>query len=68
MADADRELVALRRVQLFLQYAPEPPFNAGMPDGAGPELTAKVLKSREPMDAGARLAAEAARKRLGIGG
>ena len=61
-----RDEETAKRVQLFLQYAPEPPFHAGMPDGAGPELTAKVLKAREGMDAGAKRAAKAAGKRMGV--
>ena len=30
-------------IQLAMEYAPEPPFQAGTPEQAGPELTAQVL-------------------------
>jgi putative intracellular protease/amidase len=55
---------AARRIQLVLEYAPDPPFAAGMPEGAGPALTADVLARRAPVLAAARTAAEAASRRL----
>ena len=33
-----------RAIQLFLEYNPQPPFDAGSPDRAGPELEARVRK------------------------
>jgi cyclohexyl-isocyanide hydratase len=33
-----------KEIQLLLEYAPEPPFNAGRPDDAGPELVVRVQK------------------------
>jgi cyclohexyl-isocyanide hydratase len=29
-------------IQLYLEYNPQPPFNCGSPELAGPELTAKA--------------------------
>jgi cyclohexyl-isocyanide hydratase len=31
-----------KEIQLFVEYNPAPPFNAGSPEGAGPELEARV--------------------------
>ena len=33
-----------RAIQLFLEYNPQPPFDAGSPERAGPELEARVRK------------------------
>ena len=55
---------AARRVALMIEYAPEPPFRNGTPAEAGPERTAVMRKGRTWMDQQARLAAEAAGKRL----
>jgi putative intracellular protease/amidase len=57
---------AARRVQLILEYSPQPPFRNGTPDEAGPERVAEMRKGRPWMDQQARLAAEAAGKRLGL--
>ncbi|MDB5422599.1 MAG: transcriptional regulator,ThiJ/PfpI family protein [Phenylobacterium sp.] len=50
-----------KSIQLGLEYAPEPPFNAGRPETAPPEILAQV-KARlgAMMDARAAAAAEAA--------
>ena len=34
-----------RMVELFLEYAPAPPYGTGRPDLAGPELTAQVVNA-----------------------
>lgn len=57
---------AARRVQLIIEYAPEPPFANGTPQQAGAERVAEMRKGRTWMDNQARLAAEAAGARLGI--
>lgn len=57
---------AARRVQLIIEYAPEPPFKSGTPREAAPELVAGLRKARVAMDGPARAAAEAAGKRLGL--
>jgi len=31
-----------RKIQLLIEYDPKPPFDAGSPEKAGPELAAKV--------------------------
>jgi cyclohexyl-isocyanide hydratase len=33
-----------KAIQLSIEYAPHPPFNAGSPEGAGPELVARVTQ------------------------
>jgi len=35
---------AAKAIQLSIEYAPHPPFNAGSPEGAGPELVARVTQ------------------------
>ena len=57
---------AARRVQLMIEYAPEPPFRNGTPSEAGPARVAAMRTGRTWMDQQARLAAEAAGKRLSI--
>lgn len=41
---------AAKMTQLMLEYDPAPPFNAGTPEAAGPELTQRVLSVLEPHD------------------
>ncbi|MCE9524077.1 MAG: DJ-1/PfpI family protein [Alphaproteobacteria bacterium] len=36
-----------KTIQLFLEYNPQPPFNSGSPETAGPEMVAKVKKQLE---------------------
>ena len=55
-----------RRIQLLLEYAPKPPYDAGEPDHAGPALTNAVLTARAPALKQARDAAAAAHARLGL--
>ncbi|MBR0642720.1 DJ-1/PfpI family protein [Plastoroseomonas hellenica] len=55
---------AARRVQLILEYAPEPPFRNGTPAEAGPERVAQLRARRPGMDRRARLAVGAAAARL----
>lgn len=57
---------AAKRVQLVLEYSPQPPFKAGTPDEVGPEALAKARSRRVWMDSEARKAAEAAAVRLKI--
>lgn len=57
---------AARRVQLIIEYAPEPPFANGTPNEAGAERVAAMRSGRKWMDEQARLAAIAAGKRLGV--
>lgn len=55
-----------KRIQLTLEYSPQPPFRAGTPGEAGPELTAFTRSRRNGMDSQADAAARAAGKRLNI--
>ncbi len=55
-----------KRIQLLLEYAPRPPFDAGEPDSAGPALTDAVLTGRAPALTQARQAVAAAHARLGL--
>lgn len=55
-----------RRIQLVLEYDPQPPFASGSPDGAGPDLTQDVLRRRAPALQAARAATLRAAGRLGI--
>ncbi|CAA9495728.1 MAG: ThiJ/PfpI family protein [uncultured Sphingomonadaceae bacterium] len=57
---------AARRIQLMIEYAPEPPFANGTPAEAGPARVATMRQGRAWMDGQARLAAEAAGRRLGV--
>lgn len=50
-----------KMIQLYLEYNPQPPFNAGSPETAGPELTAKAKKQfEESLKQRAKLINEAA--------
>jgi cyclohexyl-isocyanide hydratase len=40
-----------KMTQLAMEYDPQPPFNAGTPKVAGPELTRKVMDWLEPLNA-----------------
>jgi transcriptional regulator GlxA family with amidase domain len=53
-----------RTIQLQMEYAPVPPFAAGTPDVAGPELTAAVRAGYDALGASARLRAAARRMSL----
>jgi cyclohexyl-isocyanide hydratase len=55
-----------RSIQLLLEYDPQPPFDAGSPEAAGPDLTAEILRRRAPAIDPARIAVQAAGKRLGV--
>ena len=56
-----------RRVQLTLEYSPQPPYRNGTPEEAGPQRMEDARKRRSWMDDRARVAAVAARARLGLG-
>lgn len=55
-----------RRIQLIIEYAPEPPFRNGTPTEAGPARTEAMRDGRKWMDGQARAAAERAGMRLGL--
>lgn len=53
-----------KMLQLMLEYDPQPPFQAGSPDGAGAEIAGHVRARRAPAVEAARAAALIAQKRL----
>jgi len=57
---------AAEAIQLYMQYAPEPPFNAGSPETAPPEIVAAVRASAAEIMARREETAQAVAKRLGI--
>ena len=40
---------AAKVMQLLMEYDPQPPFNAGSPENAGPEITALALNTLAPL-------------------
>lgn len=46
-----------KQIQLIIEYAPEPPFNAGEPETAPPEIVERLLKARAPVTEQAAAAA-----------
>ncbi len=66
LAAALKDEEAARRIQLTLEYAPEPPFRNGTPAEAGPERVAAARSARSAMDGPALEAAQAAKVRLGL--
>ena len=63
MAELAGETLA-KSVQLGLEYAPAPPFAAGRPELASPEIVAAVRARMEPLAGGRREAVEAMAARL----
>lgn len=57
---------AARRVQLIIEYAPEPPFQNGTPREAGPKRVAELTGRTPWMDGQVDAAVTTAAKRLGI--
>ena len=41
-----------KQTQLALEYDPQPPFDAGSPQAAGPEVTQRVIQWLAPVEAG----------------
>jgi cyclohexyl-isocyanide hydratase len=55
-------------IQLQIEYAPAPPFDAGRPETAPPEILARVRERNAPAAARSRVAIEAAAARLANSG
>lgn len=55
---------AARRIQLIIEYDPHPPFDAGSPEKAGPEITNSFLRVRKAVMDDAKAAAVRAAERL----
>ncbi len=53
-----------RMIQLGIEYDPKPPFNAGSPEGAGPEVVAKAQAAAVKRQAERQAAVEQAARRL----
>ena len=53
---------AAETIQLYMQYAPEPPFNAGSPDTAPPEIVARVRGAASELMARREVTARAVAK------
>ena len=66
LAQLRGEAVA-KRLQLIMEYDPQPPFRSGRPEIAEPELVASVRTAMAPMLAKRREAAERAAARLRAG-
>ena len=57
---------AAQRIQLDIQYAPEPPLHAGLPETAPPEVLAAAKTAYEPLTEARRNTAREVSIRLGI--
>lgn len=55
---------AARRIQLLIEYAPQPPFNSGTPETAGQEMVGSIMAGRKDINATATQLAEAAAARF----
>ena len=58
---------AAETIQLYMQYAPEPPFNAGSPETAPADVTAAVRNAAAEIMARREETARRVAERLGIG-
>jgi cyclohexyl-isocyanide hydratase len=57
---------AAKAIQLYMQYAPEPPFNAGSPETASPEIVESVRAAAQDLITRREVTARHAAERLGI--
>ncbi len=58
---------AAQRIQLDIQYAPEPPFNAGSPETAPADVLAAVREKYQPLTDARAITARRVAARLGVG-
>ncbi len=58
---------AAQRIQLDIQYAPEPPFDAGSPESAPTEVLAAVKEKYAPLTQARAATAKRVAQRLGVG-
>jgi cyclohexyl-isocyanide hydratase len=61
-----RGRAAAEAIQLYMQYAPEPPFNSGTPETAPPEILAGARRAVEAITAQREQTARRVAGRLGI--
>ena len=59
---------AAQRIQLDIQYAPEPPFHAGLPDTAPRDVLAAVTAKYQPLTEVRRATARRIAAQLGVAG
>ncbi len=57
---------AAKAIQLYMQYAPEPPFHAGSPETAPPEIVESVRASAQDLIARREVTARRVAERFGI--
>jgi cyclohexyl-isocyanide hydratase len=57
---------AAKAIQLIMQYAPEPPFNCGIPETAPPAIVDSARRSVEAITTQRAETARRVAKRLGI--
>ncbi len=57
---------AAQAIQLYMAYAPEPPFNAGLPETAPPEILAELQALVAPVTAQREATARRVAERLGV--
>jgi cyclohexyl-isocyanide hydratase len=55
-----------QRIQLDIQYAPDPPFNAGTPETAPHDVLTEVTKAYRPLTEARLLTAQEISKQLGV--
>jgi cyclohexyl-isocyanide hydratase len=58
---------AAQTIQLYMQYAPEPPFDSGTPETAPPAVVAAARRSAQAITAQREQTARRVAERLGIG-
>lgn len=58
---------AARAIQLYLQYAPEPPFDSGTPERAPPAILAAARRAADDITRRREATAQRVAERLGIG-
>jgi len=61
-----RGTAAAEAIQLYMQYAPEPPFEAGSPETALPAIVARVREAAADLMARREATARRAAERLGV--
>jgi cyclohexyl-isocyanide hydratase len=66
LAAALKDEATARRIQLVLEYDPQPPFDSGSPERAGKAGVDEVLGRRAPLIEAARLGVQQARTRLSL--
>lgn len=62
-----RGVEVAQSIQLYMQYAPEPPFNAGVPETAPVDVLAKARNAVSAITAQREQTARRVAKRLGLG-